>query len=256
MDDNSDNNRTRLIVTGTLILLAALVYLMVKDIRSLKPAAPPPLPPHASQTAPAAAVSHEIALGFRVSGRIDRMLAAEHAQVKQGELLATLDRAPFEQALAYAKAQLDMAQAQYRQSTHIPNETFHAIEAARANVETAQHTYDVAAAELEKHRALVIGQTDNVYNDDVQNEHDAELNLQRMRRELAQLESEAGSANAEADKAAIEAARAGVAIAETNLADTQLLAPALGTIASRVSEPGADVQAGATVYTLSASPGN
>jgi len=251
-DPNNDENTfifagKRMVFAGMLIVLGLLVYIMVKDIQKL---------PHGNTSRVASApanAAREVAVGFRVSGRINQMFFAEHAEVKQGDILASLDKVPFEEALAAAKAQLQVAQAEYNKSSHLPTSNFNAIEAARATVETAQHTYDTAHAELEKRRSIMVaGQMDNVYDDDVQNERDAELNLERTRRELAQQEDAAGNRpDRAANQAAVQAAQANVVIAETNLADTQLLAPAAGIIASRSGEIGATMPAGATVYTLS-----
>jgi HlyD family secretion protein len=48
----------------------------------------------------------DVALGFRVAGRISEMLFEEGDKVKQGTILATLDKTPFEESLAIAKAEL------------------------------------------------------------------------------------------------------------------------------------------------------
>lgn len=48
----------------------------------------------------------DVALGFRVAGRISEMRFEEGDKVKQGTVLATLDKTPFEESLAIAKAEL------------------------------------------------------------------------------------------------------------------------------------------------------
>jgi len=256
----------RAIFVGVLIILVLLIYIMVENIENLPPDKPSQsalLPQNVpvkqevvhqvtpQPASPPARDTQEVDVGFRVSGRIAEMFFAEHAEVKQGDILASLDQTPFEEALASAMAQLRAAQANY--TSHLPTSSFNAIESARADVETAQHTYDVAHAELEKRGGLLIaGQLDNVYNDDVQDEHDTKLNLERIRRESVQQQNiAANNPDRDDDKAAIQIARNNVASAEANLADTQLLAPAAGIIVSRVSEVGATVPAGAAVYTLS-----
>jgi HlyD family secretion protein len=256
-DPHNDSNKLtskKVFFAGMIIVLGLLVYMLVKDIKRIPSGNPEQ---DVSQTTPQAPTppasgTHDVPVAFRVSGRITNMFFAEHAKVQQGDILASLDKMPFEEALTAARAQLQVAQAEYNRSAHLPTSTFNAIEAARANVETAQHAYDAAHLELEKRRALLVaGELDNVYNDDVQNDHDAELNLERTRRELAHEEDAANNADRDADKASVQAAEANLAIAETNLADTQLLAPAAGIVASRASEVGATISEDTPVYILS-----
>jgi HlyD family secretion protein len=207
------------------------------------------------QEAPSQATSNEreIAVAFLVSGRIAQMFFAEHDRVKQGDILAALDKAPFEEALTEASAQLRAATDAYTKPIHFPVDVFNAIEAARANVENAQYAYDAAHRELQKRRRLVIaGQTDNVYDDDVQNERDALLNLEKTRRELSEQENVAlDNSDRDIYKTAMETAQSNVGIAETNLAATQLVAPADGIIIKRVGDIGDTVSADTMVYTLS-----
>ncbi len=275
-NDPNDNRNTILfagkeaIIVGTLIVLGLAAYFMVSVIRDLPPDDPsqqaalkapqdvpqkqePPVqgPPQPASTP--VSDTEEVTVGFRVSGRITQMFFAERAEVKQGDVLASLDKAPFEAVLASARSQLQAAQTAYNNSPHLSTRSFNIIEAERANVETAQHTYDAAHTELEKRRALLVpGELDNVYNNNVQSEHDAKLNLERAQRKLAQQKNVIhNSMDRDDDKVALKLAQNNVADAEANLADTQLSAPASGIIASRVSEIGATVTVGAAVYTLS-----
>jgi HlyD family secretion protein len=245
----------KLFFVGMLVALGLLIYLMTREIETLPPTHPPQHAAlqYAPQDHPPASHARQITLGFPVAGRIEQMFFAEQASVKKGDVLASLDKKSFEEALANAKAQLQLAQADYNNSIHIPTSNFNAIEAARADVETAQHAYDEAHAELEKRRSiLVAGELDNVYTDDVQDERDTKLDLQRARRKLAQEEDAAGNMRSRDEyKAAVQAAQANVNSAESDLAATQLIAPAAGIVISRSAEPGATVQANAPVYVLS-----
>ncbi|MDA3978807.1 efflux RND transporter periplasmic adaptor subunit [Gallibacterium sp. AGMB14963] len=53
----------------------------------------------------------EVNLGFKVAGRVEKLLVDEGDQVKAGDLLATLDQTSFQDELALAKAKLDAAEA-------------------------------------------------------------------------------------------------------------------------------------------------
>jgi len=262
------------VLIAVFIVLGLLIFILVSYIQNLpiyipvqraalenpqnmpvRQDAPPPV------ASPSAINPQGVAVGFLVSGRITQMFFVEHAEVKQGDLLALLDKAPFENMQAAAEAQLQATQVDYNNSSRLPAANFNIIEAAKATVESAQHTYDNASAELEKRRSfMVAGEKDNVYDDDVQNVHDAELNLEKAHRELMQQEEIAAAKQQELianntdlgeKKSAMQAAQNNIAIAETNLAATQLRAPADGIIVSRDSDIGATVSAGTAVYTLS-----
>jgi len=265
MAGNAPNNeRDPFIVAEKKVMFAAIIivlllmaYIMVASIQEMPASVPSQQlvlkTPASSETKKPADTAQEIAVKFLVSGRITQMFFVEHAQVKKGDILASLDRTPFEEALASARAQLQLVTAEYNKPTIIPTTAYNAIETARAAVEKAKYNYDITHAELEKRgKLLVAGETDNVYDDDVQNERDAELNLESKRRELArQQEIAANNPGQYVDKSAIQAAQMNVVIAETNLNDTQLLAPADGIIASRVSEIGATITTDSTIYILS-----
>jgi multidrug efflux pump subunit AcrA (membrane-fusion protein) len=266
---NDGNRRAALAVV--LVALAGLGYAAFKEMRGLPP-------DHAQRVSleipgkdapvrqtgwlqgmleePAAPARRELAVGFRITGNIAEMLLAEGAAFKKGDVLATLDKAPFEEALLSARAKLQLALAEYNKSTHLPPSIFHSIEAARANLETAEYAHDTAQAELERRRGTFTAgyarYVDNVYDNTAQNERDARLDMERKRRELAYLQDSAvNNMNLDAARAGLQAAYADVTLAETQLTDTRLLAPADGVIARRASEVGVNVPAGAPVYVLS-----
>ena len=256
----------RVIYAGVLIILGLVATFIVEDIehlpsdhpsQSVSPSQNTPIKQetaHQNTPQPANAPvsdTKEITIGFRVGGQITKMFFAELAEVKQGDILASLDKTPFEDAVKSAMAQLQTAKVNY--INHLPTNSFNAIETAQTDVETAQHIYDVSYAELEKRgRMLIAGELDNVYNDDVQDEHDTKLNLEKMRRGLVQQKNTAANnPDRDDDKAAIQTAKNNLSNAEDNLTNTQLLAPSAGIIASRVSKVGDNVAAHAPVYILS-----
>lgn len=63
----------------------------------------------------------DVSLGFRVSGRIDKLLFEEGDKVKKGDILTALDKKPFEDELALRKAKLSEAQAAYDNAQKIYN---------------------------------------------------------------------------------------------------------------------------------------
>jgi HlyD family secretion protein len=108
----------------------------------------------------------DVALGFRVAGRISAMQFEEGDKVKQGTILATLDKTPFEESLAVAKAELAEAEAvrvnaekSYLRRAELVktggvsksdfDEAFAARDQAVARVATARAHLDQAQTQLE-----------------------------------------------------------------------------------------------------------
>jgi multidrug efflux pump subunit AcrA (membrane-fusion protein) len=255
-------NLLKAIIAGIAIVMALQLFMMSRNPVMYVPGnGPSATPPSAAVTAsstptaqPPAVATEDIPVRFRVSGRIDKMLALYHAQVHKGDVIATLETPSFEQALTGAQARLKIAIDQSGHMGDAPNPNFNAIEGARARVEDAQDAYDNAHQEREKRETqLVPGQLDNVYADDVQNEHDAQLNLAAAHREMSHQEA-IGRAMLGADgyKAAVQIARNNVAAAESTLADTRLLAPADGVITGRNVESGTLITPSTVIYTMTA----
>jgi HlyD family secretion protein len=218
-------------------------------------------------------------LGFRVSGRIAEVLKDEGDAVKTGELLARIDKEPYESevaqakaaeaqtraalaqakaTLAQAKADADLKRAGYR------SEEIEQARAARAQaavtMDNAQRTYD-RQAELVKTKGV---SRQNFENAEA-GFHEAEQRLKLAEANLRQLESGFRTEEIAAAEAAVGAAEAGVGSAEAavaqaeaavktatiRLADTELKSPSDGVVITRALEPGAIVQAGPTVLSLS-----
>ena len=193
----------------------------------------------------------EVNLGFRVSGKISEILKDEGDPVHPGERVARLDDAPYrsqvDQArgqVASLKAKLDELEAGYRKEE---------IAQARAAVDDAKAALENAVRVFDRRKELfnqkVAAQQES---DDAMAARDqAQAKLASARANLA-LE-EAGYRKEEIDqaRASWEQAKASLAAAEISLADTDLKAPSSGVVITRALEPGAVVQAGATVLTVS-----
>src|SRR5437868_5939883 len=118
------------VIAGILIVLALLTYILIAQIQDTPPdnsvphaTLPLNIPAEPSLAPPVASTPvndvREVEVAFRVSGTLTQMFFAERAKVEQGDLLAALDKEPFEAALSYAKVQLKVAQEQYNQPPHI-----------------------------------------------------------------------------------------------------------------------------------------
>lgn len=192
----------------------------------------------------------QVDLGFRVSGRIATIPFEEGVHVPQGAVLATLDRQPLHDQLDAAEAQVAVVGAELdkRRNGNRPQD----IAQARAKLADAQAALATARDDYDRRVTLVkTGAVSQALFDSTaarfrsaQAEVDAAaqaLSLQQAgyRRE------DIASAAASHQQALASAARA-----RTDLGDTVLRAPNAGTILTRAREPGAIVQPGETVLTL------
>ena len=193
----------------------------------------------------------EVALGFRVAGRLQAMHFEEGDAVAAGDLLAVLDAQPLEEALAVAQAGVLQAQAQLDRlnSGARPQE----VQQARARLAETEAALQNARLESARQQAL--------FDDGLNSRHalDAAIALrdqsaarvQASREALALAEEGFRQEDIAAARAALAAASARRDQAKTQVQDAQLRAPSPGHILARVREPGAILKLGESVYTLS-----
>lgn len=192
----------------------------------------------------------QVDLGFRVAGRIAAMPLDEGAHVAAGTVLARLDPAPLQDQLNAAQAQIAVAAAELdkRRNGNRPQDVAQAqakLAEAQAMLASAREEYE-RRAELVKtgavSQALFEASTARFRSAQAQVSAASEgLSLQKAgtRREDIQV------AAAQRQQALAQAAKA-----RTDLSDAELRAPNAGTILTRAREPGAIVQPGETVLTL------
>jgi HlyD family secretion protein len=192
----------------------------------------------------------QVDLGFRVSGRIARMPFEEGARVAAGAVLAELDTQPLQDTLAAAEAQIAVAQAELakRRNGNRPQEI------AQARAQLAEQLSGLAKAREDLDRRAALVKTGAVsratYDATLQQYQAAEAQVASARQALSL--QRAGSRHEDIEAAAAQRAQAVAQRdkARTDLADAVLRAPNAGVILTRAQEPGAIVQAGANVLTL------
>ncbi len=192
----------------------------------------------------------QVDLAFRVPGRIARMAFDEGAKVPAGAVLAQLDTRALSDMVRVNDAQIALAEAELTKRRE-GNRT-QDIALARATLAQNEATRAQARAEYARRQSLVesgavsrqqleASRADfETANARVQSA-EAALSLQRAGSRREDIRSSAGqraSAVANRDRA------------KTDLADATLTAPDGGTILTRAREPGAIVQGGETVYSL------
>jgi HlyD family secretion protein len=193
----------------------------------------------------------QVELGFRVSGRITEMRFEEGDTVKAGDILAVLDKAPYEYAVELARADAASANANLAkmEAGNRPQE----IEQARANLEQQQAAFENANILYQRQQKLI--QTGAIskqaYDDALAQKKETEAALLNAQEALALSLAGFRQEDIAAAHASLQATDAQYETSLVNLADTDIIAPNDGFILTRILEPGAIVAAGTPVYTLS-----
>ena len=193
----------------------------------------------------------DVALGFRVAGRIAAMHVDEGDAVTAGQLLASLDLQPFSNEVSLQTA--NVAQ----QTANLA-----ALEAGSRPAEVERAKADVAAREAARENASGVFArqqelskkdfaSKQAYDDAAAQLRSAEAQLKSSEQALKLIVEGPRKEEIAAARAAHQGAMAQKQVAETALGDAQLYAPADGVILTRATEPGAIMASGATVYTLS-----
>ncbi|HEY9090647.1 secretion protein HlyD [Parasphingorhabdus sp.] len=193
----------------------------------------------------------EVDLGFRVGGRIESIVVEEGEKVKVGELLATLDSASLESRASLADAEISAAQANL---TKLRNGN-RAQDIAQARARLAAARISVTEAEKDyRRRARLVEPgaiSRDLWDQTVAARHRARAQAAEAGAALSLLQAGARREDIAAAAAQVEAAKAQRTGAEVDLSDTRLFAQTSGTVVTRAQEPGAIVQPGATILTLS-----
>jgi HlyD family secretion protein len=98
----------------------------------------------------------DVNLGFRVFGRIAKLTCEEGDRVKEGDVLAILDKAPYEEDVALSKAQLAVAKANLTNQEKLYKrslEQFQIHSISRTDLDNALNTHDQAKASFEAAKA-------------------------------------------------------------------------------------------------------
>ena len=192
----------------------------------------------------------QVDLAFRVPGRIASLSFDEGDKVSAGAVLARLDARPLTDAVAVSTAQIAQADADLAKRLH--GNRAQEIEQARAQAAVQQANLDRTTAEYQRKQSLIASGAGSHMQLEAARA-DVEAAQAQARSAQAALSLQLAGSRAE-DIAAARATRANAlasqARAQTDLADATLVAPEAGTILTRAREPGAIVQAGETVFTL------
>lgn len=193
----------------------------------------------------------EVQLAFRQPGRVTQMAFDEGDSVTAGARLATLDAQPYQDALAAAQAQVQVAQAELAKLRRglRPQEITQAREALRQAQALA---LDVERNFQRQSSLLASGASSQRTVDAARTARDQSVaGVESAKAALSQASEGFRKEDIAAAEARLAAAQAAAAQATTSLADTELMAPRDGTIIARVREPGSMVASQSAVYSLS-----
>lgn len=192
----------------------------------------------------------QVDLGFRVGGRIAAMPFEEGARVAAGAILASLDTQPLRDQLAVDEAQIALASAQLERQRNGNRAQDIAQAEARLAEQRAQLTK--AREDLDRRAGLVASGA--ISKAAFEATHAAYLASEAQVRGAEQAVSLQRAGARHEDIRAAEAQRAQTLAQHektlTSIADSELHAPNDGVILTRAREPGAIVQVGETVLTL------
>ncbi len=192
----------------------------------------------------------QVDLGFRVGGRIESIPFEEGARVEAGATLAALDTQPLKDQLSIDDALIGLASAQLDRQRN--GNRAQDIAQAEARLAELRAQLDKAREDLERRTLLVdSGAISKAAMQSTRAQFlAAEAQVQGAEQALSLQRAGARSEDIAAAQAQRAQAIAQRAKTSTDIADSTLHAPNAGVILTRAREPGAIVQAGETVLTL------
>jgi len=155
----------------------------------------------------------QVNLGFRVSGKLEKLSVDEGDRVKAGDIIAQLDKQPNADDVEANRA---------------------AVAQAEASLLEQQASFDNADILLTRQKGLVANGSIS--------KQDLDDTLAQRKKADAKLKSAAAS---------LAQAKSKLAISQTSLGDTNLVAPEDGIVLTRAHEKGAILASGTTVFTVS-----
>lgn len=189
-------------------------------------------------------------LSFRVPGKLASLFVDEGARITAGDKLGQLDDAPYINALNKAKGVRETAKAQLA----LKESGYRTQEIAQAEALVAQKQAAWQYADnfykrqqgLAASRVISANELDNAKN----NRNQAYAALKAAQDSLNQYQSGFRQEEIAAARGEWLQAEAAVAQAELDLHDTVLTAPSDGTILTRAIEPGTNINAGNSVFSV------
>lgn len=192
----------------------------------------------------------EYDMGFKFSGRVEKLFTDEGLKVTMGEPLAALDRAELESQAAQARAYVKEAEVRLKElrTGSRPQE----IEQARANLKFVEAELEKARKDYERAERLFQKDAISVSQfDAAKSAYDSRVAQQKSTQELLSMVKE-GPRKEEISAAEqrVSQARAALLTTEERLKDTVIYAPVSAVVIRKNIELGETVGPGTPVFTL------
>jgi HlyD family secretion protein len=193
----------------------------------------------------------EVNLGFRVSGKLLEVSRDEGDTVKPDEILARLDDEPYRREANEARGQVAALRARFQllEAGNRPQEIAQVRALVREREVTAANAERLYKRQQELFNTKAISTQE--FDDAEARYREAEARLASGREQLNLWEAGFRTEEIAQAKAELTRAEAALASAELRMQDTVLKAPSEGVVLTRAQEPGAILQAGTTVLTVS-----
>ena len=193
----------------------------------------------------------QVNLGFKVAGRIEKLAVDEGARVAEGQVLASLEKIYFEDALAQARALRDQAAANYAKMR--AGNRKEDIAQAEATLAQMQATLQNATQTLDRAQSLLNSASGTIkaYDDALGAQREAAQRVNVASHALDLMKGGFRKEDIDVARAQFDQQEVAVKVAERQLADADLIAPSAGVIESRAQEAGSIVSAGQTVLVQS-----
>jgi HlyD family secretion protein len=184
------------------------------------------------------------------TGRLEEIDVTEGQLIKAGDLLFVQDKVQLTAAVAAAKAQVRVSEAQLANIGSGAREE--ELEVVRAQLEQARVDLDLANKTLERSKQLVEGNiiSQSRLDQDASAAASAQAQVHRLEAELAAMELPARSEELVAAKASVEAANAEVERIQSDLDARTVISPVGGLIEKVYFEPGEVATAGTPVISV------
>jgi HlyD family secretion protein len=218
---------------------------------------------------------NEVIVSPKIAGRIERLLVDEGSEVKQGQLIAELDRAELEAAYNAAQANIHSLEARVNQSKETwswtDDQTAASVKRAEANLTATRSQLEAARAQLWRDETDLkrIGELAAAGVFSAQDRDHAEAAARAARANVKALEDQVKAAESDlavaranrkqlqvqqsdvaSTQALLQQTRAAAAEAQTRLDYTRIYAPLDGIVSIRVARQGEVVPVGGPIVTI------
>lgn len=193
----------------------------------------------------------QIQVAPQVSGKIEKIFFDEGDEVKEGALVARIDKKDYQLRVEEARNNVKLAQAQL--DLILAGSRAEDIEAAKEKVREAKAALDLAEADFRRIEQVYKSgsATQKQYDDAKAAAERARAVYAAAEQNLARLQAGARKEEIEVAKAQVELAKSRLAMAEKALSDCEIFSPISGVVTTKTREDGEIVAAGMPILTIS-----